>query len=250
MNTDDIFVIELAGLPGMGKTTILRNMKENVPNAEGMVFGLSGDLGEDSAYIEGICEKKAWRKIAHGLVALLRYPKLHWAVLRYGLNAKGYSSELLRQTSAGGRSALSRERFRRRYGRKSNTKFLVVDQGFVQLIGGLSVPANQRNVLPTFSDFVDAVAYSRLHGVVWIEGDQSVALRRITNRSHGTSRFDVRSKANLGSADLDRFHRGLLSTVGVCRNSGMPVLSISASDEPAFNAALIMRWLKNCNAFK
>lgn len=223
-------VVELASLPGAGKTTILEALRARDRESR-FVIRLTSRL----APVAG----PDWLSKSFGAAwAFGRYPALHFRLAIHGTMTRGFSLDLLRVVSYGGRFLDTLRLCQAR----ARPRPVLLDQGLIQLVASVSTPLVRRVGAKQIEAITEKLICGRLQGVVWIDCPLQLATKRLSQRSHGTSRFDERKGPEL-AALLQEFRGVLESSLQTCEKLGIPVKVLRATDSPQTNAERLEGWI-------
>jgi adenylylsulfate kinase-like enzyme len=231
-------IIEFAGLPGAGKTTIVDRIieMEHQENLGVLSFRHLSHL----EYRENRAAQRL-RRVTGAAGLLVKRPGMMWHLLRYALWAKPFV--LSRMRHVWDFVALAQQLDCRRADVPREHRAELLDHGFVQTLGSLSVPraaAGSANlgllVADALADWVD--------GLVWVECSPETALSRVRRRVGGGSRFD-RWPDEVFRQNQRTMLQVLGDAVQRVGRAGVPVLAISSADPPGVNAVKVRAWLQS-----
>ena len=230
-------IIEFAGLPGAGKTTIVDRIIE---------MERQENLGVLSFRHLSQLEYKKNRTVQRllrvtGAVGLLvKKPGMMLHLLRYALLSKPFAR--FRMWCVWDFVTLAEQLDRRRAVPREHRAELL-DQGFVQTLGSIVLPcAPARSeklgalVARALADWVDAL--------VWVECSPETALFRVRRRVGGGSRFD-RWPDEVFRQNQMTMLKVLGDAVQRAGRAGVPVLAVSSAEPPGVNAARVRAWLQS-----
>jgi len=231
-------IIEFAGLPGAGKTTIVDRIVE-MERQENLGVLSFRHLSQ----LECRRNRTAQRLLrVMGAVGLLvKKPGMMLHLLRYALLAKPFARS--RMWYAWGFAALAQHLDRRRVDIPRKHRAELLDQGFVQTLGSIVLPcASARSehlgalVARALADWVD--------GLVWVECSPETALFRVRRRVGGGSRFDCWPD-EVFRQNQTAMLKVMGDAVQRAGRAGVPVLAIPAADPPGVNAVRVRAWLQS-----
>ncbi len=231
-------IIEFAGLPGAGKTTIVDRIIEMERREN---FGILSyrDLSRRGSGKNGTAQRLL--RVIGAVRLLVKKPGMMLRLLRHALLARPLARSRL--WFVWGFVALAQELDRRRADTSREYRAELLDQGFVQTLGSIVLPYT-----PAHAENLGALAACALadwvDGLVWVECSPETALFRVRGRVGGGSRFDC-----WPDEVFRRNQMTLLQVLGdaVQRagRAGVPVLAVSAADPPGVNAVRVRAWLQS-----
>ena len=231
-------IIEFAGLPGAGKTTIIDCIieMERQENLGVLSFRHRSQL----EYRKNRTAQRLLRVTrAVGLLAKKRGMMLN--LLRYALLSKPFVR--FRMWCVWDFVTLAQQLDRRRADVPREHRAELLDQGFVQTLGAMAVPCasacpeNLRGLVAyALADWVD--------GLVWVECSPETALFRVRSRVGGGSRFD-RWPDEIFRQNQMTMLKVLSDAVQRAGRAGVPVLAVSSADPPGVNAVRVRVWLQS-----
>jgi hypothetical protein len=231
-------LIEFAGLPGAGKTSLVDRIveMERQENLGVLSFRHLSHL----EYKKNRTKQRLFR--VTGAAALLvkkREMMLH--LLRYALLSKPFTGSRLRYVWDF--VALAQQLNGRRVNSPAEHRAELLDHGFVQTLGSLAVPCVSAR-MEKLEAFVAGALADWVDGLVWVECSPEIALSRVRRRVGGGSRFD-----RWPDAVFRQNQTTMLTVLGdaVRRagRAGLPVLTVSAADSLAVNAVKVREWLQS-----
>lgn len=231
-------IIEFAGLPGAGKTTIVDRIieMERQENLGVLSFRHLSHL----EYRKNRTKQRLLR--VTGAAALLvkkREMMLH--LFRYALLSKPFIRSRMRYMWDF--VALAQQLDHRRANVPRGHRAELLDHGFVQTLGSIAVPC-----APARSEKLGAVVARALtewvDGLVWVECSPETALFRVRRRVGGGSRFDHWPDEVFRQNQMTML-KVLGDAVQRAGRAGVPVLAVSAADPPGVNAVRVRAWLQS-----
>ncbi len=238
MNHSRPLIIEFAGLPGAGKTTLIDCIieMERQENLGVLSFRHLSQL----EYSKNRTAQRLLRVTgAAGL--LVKKPGMMLHLLRYALLAKPFVRSRIRYVWDF--VALAEQLDRRRANGSREHQAELLDHGFVQTLGSMVLPgagARCENlgtlVARALADWVD--------GLVWVECRPETALLRVRRRVGGGSRFD-RWPDEVFRQNQMTMLKVLGDAVQRAGRAGVPVLTICSADPPGANAVRVRAWLQS-----
>jgi hypothetical protein len=218
-------IIEFAGLPGAGKSTVATRFYHEL--LEGNVPTLSGN-------------EIAWqRSIGLVLGTLVSQARLVVPVINYTLSVRPLNVRRFSHS----RRILTRAHALQRVQSTRPHALVVLDQGWVQEFGSTAVPGGsgrRRHV----EAVVKRLAGKFLWGVVMVRVDPKVAVERMRGRATTESRFD-RWPAEVVRTNLPVMERALEMTVDVATKCEVPVLALDGTQPPEENARVVSDWARD-----
>ena len=177
-------IIEFAGLPGAGKTTIVDRIVE-MERQENLGVLSFRHLSQ----LEYRRNRTAQRLLrVTGAIGLLwKKPGMMLHLLRYALLTKPFVRSRVR--CVWDFVALAQQLDCRRANSRGEHRAELLDHGFVQTLGSIVLPCAP----PRSENLRTLVAYALadwVDGLVWVECSPETALSRVRNRVGGGSRFD------------------------------------------------------------
>ena len=231
-------IIEFAGLPGAGKTTIVDCIveMERQENLGVLSFRHLSRLGRR----QNQTVQRLLRVM--GAVRLLRKkPRMMLHLLRYALLAKPFARSRL--WYVWGFLALAQHLDRRGADMPGGHRAELLDQGLVQTLGSMAMPCASTPpeklgalVARAMADWVD--------GLVWVECSPETALVRVRRRVGGGSRFDCWPDEVFRQNQMTLL-QVLGDAIQRAGRVGVPVLAVSATDPPGVNAVKVRAWLQS-----
>ncbi len=231
-------IIEFAGLPGAGKTTIVEHIMEmeRQENLGVLSFRHLSQL----AYRRNRTAQRLWR-VTGAMGLLVRKPGMMLRLLRYALLSKPFVCS--RMWCVWDFITLAEQLDRRRAEVPREHRAELLDHGFVQTLGSMVLPcAPARSeklgtlVARALTDWVD--------GLVWVECSPETALFRVRRRVGGGSRFD-RWPDEVFRQNQMTMLQVLGDAVQRVGRAGVPVLAVSSADPPGVNAVRVRAWLQS-----
>jgi hypothetical protein len=231
-------IIEFAGLPGAGKTTIVDCIME-MERQENLGV-LSFRHLSQVEYREHRTAQRFLRVAgAVGLLAKKRGMMLH--LLRYALLSKPFN--LFRIWSVWDFVTLAEQLDHRRTEVPKEHRAELLDQGFVQTLGSMAVPRVSVHS-ETLGTLVACALANWVDGLVWVECSAETALFRVRGRVGGRSRFDRWPDETFRQNQVTMLEV-LGDAVQRADRAGVPVLVISAADPPEVNGVRVRAWLQS-----
>jgi len=231
-------IIEFAGLPGAGKTTIVDRIieMERGENLGVLSFRHLSHL----EYRKNRTKQRLLR--ATGAVGLLvKKREMMLPLLRYALLSKPFMHSRMRYVWDF--VALAQQLDRRSPDMPEEHRAELLDHGFVQTFGSIAVPC-----APAHSESLRTVVACALadwvDGLVWVECSPETALLRVRRRVGGGSRFDRWPDEVFRRNQLTML-QVLGDAVQRAGRAGVPVLVVSAADPPGVNAVRVRTWLQS-----
>jgi hypothetical protein len=235
-------IIEFAGLPGAGKTTLVDRIVEM--ERQGNLGILSFRHLSHLAYRKNRTKQRLLR--VTGAAALLvkkREMMLH--LLRYALLSKPFIRSRLQYVWD--LVALAQQLDGRKVSLPAEHRAELLDHGFVQTLGSLAVPRVSAH-MEKLEAFVAGALADWVDGLVWVECSPEIALSRVRGRVGGGSRFD-RWPDEVFRQNQTTMLTVLGDAVQRAGRAGVPVLTISAADSLAVNAVKVRAWLRPLLSF-
>jgi thymidylate kinase len=235
-------IIEFAGLPGAGKTTIVDLVAE-MERQENLGFLSSHSLLHAEHNHGGKCTTAAhlFQAAVTFSLVFLKKPAMVLHLLRYGLLSRPLCRP--RISNVYHFISLARQVDSRKTTVPMEHKAELLDQGLVQCLGAIALPgtpANSKNlealVPHALADWID--------GLVWVECDPETALIRVRSRADGCSRFDSWPD-DVFLQNQTIMLKVLRDAIRLAGRAGVPILTVSSVDPPARNAARVRAWLQH-----
>ncbi len=231
-------IIEFAGLPGAGKTTIVDRIIE-MEHQESLGV-LSFRRLSQLAYQRHRTTERLQR-VTGAVDLFVKKPVMMLHLLR---------SALLSPPSARSRLrpmwdfvALAQQLDCRRADGPGEHRAELLDHGFVQTLGSMAVPRVAAGleslgmlVVKALADWVD--------GLVWVECKPETALSRVRRRVGGGSRFD-RWPDEVFRQNQTTMLQVMSDAVQRAGCAGVPVLTICSADPPGASAIRVRAWLRS-----
>lgn len=234
-----MLIIEFVGLPGAGKSTLCSALCAAGRAGEWvLVPSNSGSFGASAtSHLPWLPRKliAVWRI----LYSILRYPRIAWHFLRFGLASRPRSLWKLEQSFSG--LSMVPRLAAERTARRTAPEALVFEQGVVQLFGSIAVPGDARR-LPDPHALTRALLPGFVSGLVWVDCPQSVVLDRLRKRPFSRSRFNDWNDAKV-SAGMAAMRQVLEAAVAEAEAAGVAVLRVDALQPVETNVARIAAWL-------
>lgn len=235
-------IIEFTGIPGAGKTTICQHLDAMKNNRE-----------HDNAPGAAVCVGRYGRNhlpwLGRKLIAILRIiqclimqPSISLLFLKYGLTCRPLSSHKVKCILTA-LSFIQKLEFEQTTLLYPEQKLIIIDQGFIQMLGSIAVPANNPN-LPDCCRLVQAIIPGRINGLVWLDCSLEIVLSRIQKRTHGKSRFDLWTDDEAKNNMLV-MKKILEKAVQTAKIAGIPVLRLDSSRPVKENSIVVAEWLRN-----
>jgi hypothetical protein len=231
-------IIEFAGLPGAGKTTIVDRIAEM--ERQEHLGVLSFRHLSDLAYRRNRTAQRFLR-VTGAIDLLVQKPGMMLHLLRYALWTKPLVRSGMRYMWDF--VALADQLDRRRKDVPGEHRAELLDHGLVQTLGSIVLscaPARCKSLetlaVRALADWVD--------GLVWVECSPETALSRVRHRVGGGSRFD-RWPDEVFRQNQMTMLQVLDDTVQRAGRSGVPVLAVSSADPPELNAVRVRAWLQS-----
>ncbi len=231
-------VIEFVGLPGAGKTTILKEFRQHVLGAPSFLFDINDLKPSPRDRLPRLGKVFSLLSL---LLFFATHARLYREMLLYGFRARRLSLQMFYKVFSYIRVAYFIDVEKKRQ-REDCQASLLLDQGLVQAIGSMSVPSSGKP-LPSPKRLVDILVMKRVDMIIFLECDMWQALERIKQRSHGGSRFDIGARTPLKKLELGRMESALRRTVNECKLAGIHVLTISSKQAVDKSVAQIRHWL-------
>jgi thymidylate kinase len=234
----DVLIIEFAGLPGSGKTTIVEHLvtlgSREVPRIVSGRRMLAGSLKGPSQILAFRAILENPRMTMSLLAFCIGTGLLHPAMFTYSARK---SFAIFFGTFFGKIHLLDRNRA----AAIARDEIVVLDQYLVQTLGAIAVPP-----LPGFSpdpaSVVKLALPNRIDGIVWIDCEWETALARIRQRRAGNSRFDQWHDETARSC-LWIMMNVMKKAINAAGQIPIPILRLSASESPQGNAEKVAHWL-------
>jgi hypothetical protein len=231
-------LIEFAGLPGAGKTTLVDRIVE-MERQENLGI-LSFRHLSHLEYRKNRTKQRLLR--VTGAAALLvkkREMMLH--LLRYALSSPPFVRSRMRHVWDF--VALAQQLDGRRVSLPAGHRAELLDHGFVQTLGSLAVPCVSARMEKLEACVARALAYW-VDGLVWVECSPGIALSRVRGRVGGGSRFD-RWPDEVFRQNQTTMLQVLGDAVRRAGCTGLPVLTVFATEAPGVNAVKVRAWLQS-----
>ncbi len=231
-------IIEFAGLPGAGKTTIVDRVvaMEDQESLGVLSFRHLSDL----AYRKNRTAQRL-RRVTGAMGLLIRKPGMMLHLLRYALLSKPFVRSRLRYVWDF--VALAQQLDCRRADVPREHRVELLDHGFVQTLGSLVVPNASAGsgklgmlVAGAVADWVD--------GLVWVGCNPETALFRVRRRVERGSRFDLWPDEVFRQNQMTML-QVMSDAVQRAGGAGVPVLEVSAADPPGASANRVRAWLQS-----
>ncbi len=231
-------IIEFAGLPGAGKTTIVDSIieLERQENLGLLSFRHLSQLG----YRKNRTAERLLR-VTGAIGLLVKKPGMVLHLLQYALLAKPLVHSRIRHVWDFVALAEQLNRGRANVSREHRAELL--DHGFVQTLGSIVLPcagAHSGNL----GTLVASALADWVGGLVWVECSPETALLRVRRRAGGGSRFD-RWPDEVFRQNQTTMLKVLTDTVQRAGRAGVPVLTVCSADPPAVNAVRVRAWLQS-----
>lgn len=224
-----LLVIEIAGLPGAGKSTTLSEFAHRYGDA----FGVQSAFSLESPYRD----LKLFRQLQHVVRFAIRDWRAAMITARFWARSTRWNVFSFKRVL---RCWALADRIDQRK-RQSGGGAFVLDQGFLQAIGSLAIPALS-STLQDVAPALKSIMLGRIDAVIWLECPRALAEARRLGRTHGPSCFDAADQQR-ASADLERFERAICAARTVASSAGIPTLEINAQDLVDKNAMRIADWI-------
>jgi thymidylate kinase len=229
-------VIEFIGLPGCGKTTTLKALRDELNVCKSVLLGREEFKTASNQYILGSNKLYA---MYLALKSVVFSPSKFNFLYRLSYNSE---QDIISKLSMITCSLLTVSQYTIADKKLDKQAKIVVDQGILQSLCSLLLPLKHDAPLD-FTSVLKYLSLNEIGGVVFFNCSIQCSKQRINNRENGNSRFDKNSKYQFGLKELHQMQFLLNELKLSLKNNGFSVLELHAHNAPAYNASLIMSWL-------